>query len=155
MKKAVVLAFVVLLLAGCDNKFQLSKLLPPKDPPSIAEMISSGNFERASECKKGAVAFGCEFITAGIIDSTKWYHTEVYLNSNGKVDMTVDGKVYFQDDVARDIFAGKETASYSMKALDGSRGTVTVTISNAGVGLTFDAYSLDGKRFVMGGAGIT
>ncbi|MBZ7848962.1 hypothetical protein [Klebsiella pneumoniae] len=52
MKRALVVGLGLMALLGCDDKFQISKLLPPKDPPSIAEMIATGKEEITSECKK-------------------------------------------------------------------------------------------------------
>lgn len=51
MKRALVVGLGLMALLGCDDKFQISKLLP-KDPPSIAEMIATGKEEITSECKK-------------------------------------------------------------------------------------------------------
>lgn len=106
----------------------------------------------ASECKAGVISFNCEFLTKDLVDPDKWHHTKLYLNNNGKVDMDIDGKAYFQDSVESDTFSGQETTSYSLTSADGERGEVRVVRTNSSASLNFDAYHLGGKRYVMGGA---
>ncbi len=151
MKKMLVLGLASLIVSGCDDKFQMSKLLPPKDPPSIAEMISTGKEKMTFECKKGEVSFNCEFLTGDLTGTGKWHHTKLYLHTSGKVDMVIDGRTYYQSDVSSDTFAGQETTTFVMKGIDGGRGEVNIVRSNEGKSLNFEAYGSDDKRFVMGG----
>ena len=111
MKRALVVGLGLMALLGCDDKFQISKLLPPKDPPSIAEMIATGKEEITSECKKGDVSFNCEFLTGDLTGTGKWHHTKLYLHNNGRVDMIIDGKAYYQSDISSNTFAGQETTT--------------------------------------------
>ena len=151
MKKILVVGLSLMSLMGCDDKFQLSKLVPPKDPPSIAEMIDAGKEEMASECKKGDVSFNCEFLTGDLTGTGKWHHTKLYLLNSGRVDMIVDGNVYYQSDISNSSFAGQETTSFTMKGVSGDHGEVNLVRSNEGKSLNFEAYNADGKRYVMGG----
>ncbi|HBR1419773.1 hypothetical protein ABK660_06325 [Klebsiella pneumoniae] len=146
-----ILFLVSLISTGCDDKFQMSKLLPPKDPLTIAEMIATGKEEMASECKKGDVSFNCEFLTGDLTGNGKWHHTKLYLYNGGRVDMVVDGKAYYQSDIRSNNFAGQETTSFTMKGVDGDHGEVNIVRSNEGKSLNFEAYDKGGKRFVMGG----
>lgn len=151
MKRALVVGLGLMALLGCDDKFQISKLLPPKDPPSIAEMIATGKEEITSECKKGDVSFNCEFLTGDLTGTGKWHHTKLYLHNNGKVDMIIDGKAYYQSDISSNTFAGQETTTFTMKGVGGDNGEVNIVRSNEGKSLNFEAYNKDDKRFVMGG----
>lgn len=151
MNKFLVVITGVLIISGCDDKFQMSKLLPPKDPLSIAEMISTGKEEMATECKKGTTSFNCEFLTGDLIGSGKWHHTKLYLYNNGKVDMVVDGKPYYQSGVGSNTVEGQEITSFMLKGVGGGRGEVNLVSSNEGKSLNFEAYNADDKRFVMGG----
>ena len=151
MKRALVVGLGLMALLGCDDKFQISKLLPPKDPPSIAEMIATGKEEITSECKKGDVSFNCEFLTGDLTGTGKWHHTKLYLHKNGMVDMIIDGKAYYQSDISSNTFAGQETTTFTMKGVGGDNGEVNIVRSNEGKSLNFEAYNKDDKRFVMGG----
>ena len=151
VKKVLVVGLSLMSLMGCDDKFQISKLTPPKDPPSIAEMIATGKEEMASECKKGDVSFNCEFLTGDLTGSGKWHHTKLYMHNSGRVDMIIDGNAYYQDDISNSSFAGQETTSFTMKGVSGDRGEVNLVRSNEGKSLNFEAYNKDDKRFVMGG----
>lgn len=151
MKRALVVGLGLMALLGCDDKFQISKLLPPKDPPSIAEMIAKGKEEITSECKKGDVSFNCEFLTGDLTGTGKWHHTKLYLLNNGMVDMIIDGKAYYQSDISSNTFAGQETTTFTMKGVGGDNGEVNIVRSNEGKSLNFEAYNKDDKRFVMGG----
>lgn len=151
MKKVLVVALSLMALLGCDDKFQISKLLPPKDPLSIAEMIATGKEEMTSECKKGNVSFNCEFLTGDLTGSGKWHHTKLYLHNIGRVDMIIDGNAYYQSDISNSNFAGQETTSFTMKGVSGDHGEVNLVRSNEGKSLNFEAYNKDDKRFVMGG----
>lgn len=145
------LFIVPVISTGCDDKFQVSKLLPPKDLPSIAEMIATGKEEMTSECKKGDVSFNCEFLTGDLTGTGKWHHTKLYLHNSGSVDMIIDGKAYYQSDISSNTFAGQETTSFTMKGAGGENGEVNIVRSNEGKSLNFEAYNKDDKRFVMGG----
>lgn len=151
MKRALVVGLGLMALLGCDDKFQISKLLPPKDPSSIAEMIATGKEEITSECKKGDVSFNCEFLTGDLTGRGKWHHTELYLHNSGMVDMIIDGKAYYQSDISSNTFAGQETTTFTMKGVGGDNGEVNIVRSNEGKSLNFEAYNKDDKRFVMGG----
>lgn len=151
MKRALVVGLGLMALLGCDDKFQISKLLPPKDPPSIAEMIATGKEEITSECKKGDVSFNCEFLTGDLTGTGKWHHTKLYLHNNGMVYMIIDGKAYYQSDISSNTFAGQETTTFTMKGVGGDNGEVNIVRSNEGKSLNFEAYNKDDKRFVMGG----
>ena len=151
MKRALVVGLGLMALLGCDDKFQISKLLPPKDPPSIAEMIATGKEEITSECKKGDVYFNCEFLTGDLTGTGKWHHTKLYLHNNGMVDMIIDGKAYYQSDISSNTFAGQETTTFIMKGVGGDNGEVNIVRSNEGKSINFEAYNKDDKRFVMGG----
>ncbi|WP_213225831.1 hypothetical protein [Klebsiella variicola] len=151
MKRALVVGLGLMALLGCDDKFQISKLLPPKDPPSIAEMIATGKEEITSECKKGDVSFNCEFLTGDLTGTGKWHHTKLYLHNSRMVDMIIDGKAYYQSDISSNTFAGQETTTFTMKGVGGDNGEVNIVRSNEGKSLNFEAYNKDDKRFVMGG----
>ncbi|HHB7892947.1 TPA: hypothetical protein ACN7BM_004306 [Klebsiella pneumoniae] len=151
MKRALVVGLGLMALLGCDDKFQISKLLPPKDPPSIAEMIATGKEEITSECKKGDVSFNCEFLTGDLTGTGKRHHTKLYLHNSGMVDMIIDGNAYYQSDISSNTFAGQETTTFTMKGVGGDNGEVNIVRSNEGKSLNFEAYNKDDKRFVMGG----
>ena len=151
MKRALVVGLGLMALLGCDDKFQISKLLPPKDPPSIAEMIATGKEEITSECKKGDVSFNCEFLTGDLTGTGKWHHTKLYLHNNGMGDMIIDGKAYYQSDISSNTFAGQDTTTFTMNGVGGDNGEVNIVRSNEGKSLNFEAYNKDDKRFVMGG----
>lgn len=146
-----VLFLMSVISTGCDDKFQMSKLLPPKDPLTIAEMIATGKEEMASECKKGDVSFNCEFLTGDLTGTGKWHHTKLYLHNSGKVDMIIDGNAYYQSDINSKTLSGEETTTFMMKGVSGGRGEVNILSSNEGKSLNFEAYDVDDKRFVMGG----
>lgn len=105
----------------------------------------------AFECQNGEVSFNCEFLTGDLTGTGKWHHTKLYLHTNGKVDMVIDEKAYYQRDVSSDTFAGQETTTYAMKGINGGRGEVNIVRSNERKSLNFEAYNSDDKRFVMGG----
>lgn len=146
-----VLFLMSVISTGCDDKFQMSKLLPPKDPLTIAEMIATGKEEMASECKKGDVSFNCEFLTGDLTGTGKWHHTKLYLHNSGNVDMIIDGNAYYQSDINSKTLSGEETTTFMMKGVSGGRGEVNIQSSNEGKSLNFEAYDVDDKRFVMGG----
>lgn len=151
VKKVLVVGLSLMALLGCDDKFQISKLLPPKDPLSIAEMIATGQEEMASECKKGDVSFNCEFLTGDLTGTGKWHHTKLYLHNSGRADMIIDGNAYYQSDISNNSYVGQETTSFTMEGVGGEHGKVNVVRSNEGKSLNFEAYNKDDKRFVMGG----
>lgn len=146
-----VLFLMSVISTGCDDKFQMSKLLPPKEPLTIAEMIATGKEEMASECKKGDVSFNCEFLTGDLTGTGKWHHTKLYLHNSGKVDIIIDGNAYYQSDINSKTLSGEETTTFMMKGISGGRGEVNILSSNEGESLNFEAYDVDDKRFVMGG----
>lgn len=146
-----VLFLMSVISTGCDDKFQMSKLLPPEDPLTIAEMIATGKEEMASECKKGDVSFNCEFLTGDLTGTGKWHHTKLYLHNSGKVDMIIDGNAYYQSDINSKTLSGEETTTFMMKGISGGRGEVNILSSNEGKSLNFEAYDVDDKRYVMGG----
>lgn len=114
-------------------------------------MIATGKEEITSECKKGDVSFNCEFLTGDLTGTGKWHHTKLYLHNNGRVDMIIDGKAYYQSDISSNTFAGQETTTFTMKGVGGDNGEVNIVRSNEGKSLNFEAYNKDDKRFVMGG----
>lgn len=154
MIKILVIGLGVMALMGCDDKFQLSKLAPPKDPLSISEMVASGKEEMASECKKGDVSFDCEFLTGDLTGTGKWHHTKLNLYNSGKVDMVVDGKPYIQSDVSSSTLEGRETTTFIMRDAQGGRGAVNIVSSNESKSLNFEAYDHNDRRFVMGGVNL-
>ncbi|TCW07742.1 hypothetical protein EDF73_11272 [Raoultella sp. BIGb0138] len=114
-------------------------------------MIATGKEEMTSECKKGDVSFNCEFLSGDLTGTGKWHHTKLYLHNSGRVDMIVDGNVYYQSDISNSSFAGQETTSFTMKGVSGDHGEVNLVRSNEGKSLNFEAYNKSDKRFVMGG----
>lgn len=154
VKKILLFMAAVIILSGCDDKFQLSMLAPPSDPPSISEMIASGKEELASECKRGSVTYECEFLTGDLLGSGKWHHTKIYLHNDGAATMNIDGDSYSQRSVDRSFYDGDNIIKIMMAGVRGGTATLQIISSNEGKSLIFDAYDSEDKKFVMGGTEI-
>lgn len=156
MKRIILIPLVAMVgfLTGCDDKFQLSKLGPPSDPPSISEMIASGKEELSYECKKGAVTYDCEFLTGDLLGSGKWHHTKIYLHSENTANMNIDGISYYQKSIHRSTFDGDNNTTIQLAEPKGGKATLEIVKSNNGDSINFSAYDAEDKKFAMGGTRI-
>lgn len=153
MKKTILTTLMpaLALSAGCDDKFQLSNLAPPSDPPSISEMIATGKEELSYECKKGSVTYDCEFLTGDLQGSGKWHHTKIYLHSASSANMNIDGVSYYQKSIERSTFDGDNNITIQLAEPRGGKATLQIVKSNNGDSINFSAYDAEDKKFAMGG----
>jgi len=147
VKKILLIVAGVALLAGCDNKSQVTTTTSSKNLLTIAEMISEGKEDITSECNKREFALNCEFLTPDLTHQGKWHHTTVVLYKGREADMVIDGKVFNLADFDTDTSAEQEATIFSMKNIDGGKGDIKIISSDDGKLLTFNVYGSDNKRF--------
>lgn len=147
MKRILLIAAGVMMLAGCDVKSQALKSLPSQDTLSIAEMIATGKEAISSECKKSEGSFNCEFLTGDLTEPGKWHHTQLNLYQGGEADMAIDGNLYHLYAVESKTSAKQETTSFLMKGVESGRGEIKIVRSDEGKLLNFDAYDSDNKHY--------
>lgn len=150
MKKILLIAAGILVLAGCDDKSQVVKSLPSQGSLSIAEMMATGKKARASECRKGEGAFNCEFITGDLTKPGQWHDTKLNLYKGGEAEMVIDGKPYNLIGFENNATASQETISFMMKNDWGDRGEIKIVSSDKGKSLSFNAYGPDNSPYTKG-----
>lgn len=148
MKKILLIAAGVMLLAGCDDKSQVTATIPSKNILTITEMIAKGQEDIISECNKRESSLDCEFLTPDLTDQGKWHHTKVVLYKGREADMVIDGKAFNLAAFDTNASAEQETTTFSMKNVDGGRGDIKIVSSDNGKLLSFNLYSSDDKHFV-------
>ena len=147
MKKKLLIAASVVLLAGCDDKFQSTATVPSKNILTIAEMMAKGKEDVISECNKRETSLNCEFLTPNLTNQGQWHHTKVILYKGKEADMIIDGKAFSLTTFDTIASAEQETAIFSMKNVDGARGYIEIVSSDEGNLLSFNAYGADNKHF--------
>lgn len=148
MKKILLIAAGVVLLAGCDDKSQVTAAIPSENILTITEMIAKGQEDIVSECNKRESSLDCEFLTPDLTDLGKWHHTKVVLYKGREADMVIDGKAFNLAAFDTNASAEQETTTFSMQNVDGGRGEIKIVSSDNGKLLSFNLYSSDDKHFV-------
>lgn len=148
MKKILLIAAGVMLLAGCDDKSQVTATTPSKNILTITEMIAKGQEDLTSECNKREASLDCEFLTPDLTNLGKWHHTKVVLYKGRAADMIIDGKALNLTAFDTNASAEQETTTFSMKNVDGGRGEIKIVSSDSGKLMSFNFYGSDDKHFV-------